>query len=82
MEGEKHVIEKLDPNYPRAMYKTVRKGGDVISPAFPRIAVNDMGQSEKLIDRSHYITILVKDLEAEKKAIENGFTREVPAPKE
>ena len=60
-------LAKVDPNYPKAMYKLAPNGiGDVKSPAYEKIVMKD-GQAQRQVEWHPYVTCTVVDEKEEKK---------------
>lgn len=64
---ESPVLEKLDPNYPKAKYSKVPAGetGDVKSPAYEKI-VTQGGEAKRVVEFHNYVSISVKNAKEEK----------------
>lgn len=68
---QKHNFEELrevDPNYPKVKFRLAKKGEiELVSPAYPRIAINENNIAEKKYDKHPYITMQVQTAEEEAK---------------
>ena len=78
MSTQPEVLRKLDPNYPKALYKA-GKQGDEKSPAYEKIIISETtGQAQRQREFHPYTTILARDAKEEKELLKDGWV-ETPA---
>lgn len=67
----KHNFEdmlEVSPFYPKVKFRAAKKGEiELVSPAYPRIAINENNVAEKKYDKHPYITMQVYTAEEEAK---------------
>jgi hypothetical protein len=69
------VLKPIDYNYPKALYRVVLKGerGDIKSPGYEKIVMNDSGQAQRQVEYYMYVTGVAHDAKEEKELIKEGW---------
>lgn len=72
-----YLLGPQQGEYPKAVYRAVMtsKGerGDIVSPGYERIEINDSGTAQRRVDYHMYITMLAKDAKHEKALSGEGW---------